>query len=986
MADPIDIEFEFERERALAEGLRNQGFQPDSLRTQGFQGSAPSWGSSPDVRRRTLSQLGTMGIGLANNLGNAIPGYIQEAEDNLQTARDTPSEIYKALPAAADFAPEPRQPYDDQKIFPPRSSGENAAEAFFQDTDRQGEALVRSPLGRGVTGASKFLTAIPKGVGNAYLNARTEDVPPEEREALERQIKWNAVGNMLSLIPGLGYGAKMGLGYVGGRVGDNYAKFTDDVPDETISSTEGMSDSEKRNVQILETAGGEIGNLAMFGANNALGGEVRSKIRGATKYLGNAATYLDRQDPHSQIARALAGNRDEGQIRSSSATDEMGVRVEERGDIPLSKALREELPEVTKFNVQTELGKDGDSHFIPLREHLKTLMDESGEKIDGVYAKLPEQSPITYGDLFEPIKAGGGKSSDAEVTPRNSVYNREIQRAAEKVLPPKHLEEFLRIHLKLTEGEGTNLVANSPRLDAKQKQVHDAYINWIESEALPTAELRKVIGEWGDNSAYTQLTDPGEAKKAKAYQAIDGNARKLRNKYVGEALGEAEGETFSEQNRRFAVASHAHGLADKQAKTMANSADSQVPQSNREMRVDVPSWVQNRWPDIRDKNGLVEQALPYQNPNSETSRTRDSARQLFSAGNKVMTPINQVSPVLTDPTVQAMTASDMGRYRNENEAPLTELVKGAGGIAQGGWYALTNPIQNWQEGNPQRGAGKLLDGLMGMFASDAEGQNPEMPIGPTSPTGNPNFKSLEAGNFDTPLDPQQQQGYEQWKATLPQRLQWTGDYDLQGFYKDNGPVPFSGDMHMPDTYKKPNHPTFSNESQYAPMGNPGSWNGNTFMPPAPPNFAEQPFRRDVSFVTQNRQAFIERVANLSGGNPQLLKDVSTVLTNPNQNQKETALAQLAVNLPELFVTARYPSEMNGKLYDPVDKDEFEKEITTQKTNGQVDPIFWAKQVSALNVDGRILQQEQPPMGPQSPFSSPPPRVETPVGSRRSYDY
>lgn len=40
------------------------------------------------------------------------------------------------------------------------------------------------------------------------------------------------------------------------------------------------------------------------------------------------------------------------------------------------------------------------------------------------------------------------------------------------------------------------------------------------------------------------------------------------------------------------------------------------------------------------------------------------------------------------------------------------------------------------------------------------------------------------------------------------------DYDLMGYWKEHGNVDLEPDTHLPDTYKKPNHPTFSNESNY----------------------------------------------------------------------------------------------------------------------------------------------------------------------------
>lgn len=40
------------------------------------------------------------------------------------------------------------------------------------------------------------------------------------------------------------------------------------------------------------------------------------------------------------------------------------------------------------------------------------------------------------------------------------------------------------------------------------------------------------------------------------------------------------------------------------------------------------------------------------------------------------------------------------------------------------------------------------------------------------------------------------------------------DYDMQGFHAANPDVKMDEGQHFPDTFKKPNHPTFSTESKY----------------------------------------------------------------------------------------------------------------------------------------------------------------------------
>lgn len=85
--------------------------------------------------------------------------------------------------------------------------------------------------------------------------------------------------------------------------------------------------------------------------------------------------------------------------------------------------------------------------------------------------------------------------------------------------------------------------------------------------------------------------------------------------------------------------------------------------------------------------------------------------------------------------------------------------------------------------------------------------------------------------FDTKLTPQEEKKFQQWKSIYAPHDSGE-DYDLRGAYKAGlKPDPESG--HWPDTFKKPNHPTFSDQSIYAEDApeKAGHWNGETYMPP-----------------------------------------------------------------------------------------------------------------------------------------------------------
>lgn len=70
----------------------------------------------------------------------------------------------------------------------------------------------------------------------------------------------------------------------------------------------------------------------------------------------------------------------------------------------------------------------------------------------------------------------------------------------------------------------------------------------------------------------------------------------------------------------------------------------------------------------------------------------------------------------------------------------------------------------------------------------------------------------QASLFNTPIPNERQQAYQQWLNQLPSNLHSSYDYDIQGAFL-GGAKPEGG--HLTDQYKKPNHMTFSVESQYS---------------------------------------------------------------------------------------------------------------------------------------------------------------------------
>src|SRR5215471_15440131 len=66
--------------------------------------------------------------------------------------------------------------------------------------------------------------------------------------------------------------------------------------------------------------------------------------------------------------------------------------------------------------------------------------------------------------------------------------------------------------------------------------------------------------------------------------------------------------------------------------------------------------------------------------------------------------------------------------------------------------------------------------------------------------------------YNTMLSAPDQQRFDTWAAKQGQRAS-SYDYDMQGWWKENGSKDLTG-AHLTDKYKKPNHPTFSDQSIY----------------------------------------------------------------------------------------------------------------------------------------------------------------------------
>lgn len=67
--------------------------------------------------------------------------------------------------------------------------------------------------------------------------------------------------------------------------------------------------------------------------------------------------------------------------------------------------------------------------------------------------------------------------------------------------------------------------------------------------------------------------------------------------------------------------------------------------------------------------------------------------------------------------------------------------------------------------------------------------------------------------YNTSLPAYEEVRFHAW-AYNRDKLRDLADYDLRGLWKQTGGEMGTGQGHGPDTFKKPNHPTFSDESVY----------------------------------------------------------------------------------------------------------------------------------------------------------------------------
>lgn len=204
-------------------------------------------------------------------------------------------------------------------------------------------------------------------------------------------------------------------------------------------------------------------------------------------------------------------------------------------------------------------------------------------------------------------------------------------------------------------------------------------------------------------------------------------------------------------------------------------------------------------------------------------------------------------------------------------------------------------------------------------------------------------------SFDTTLAPDQEAKFQTWKAANAPNDSG-GDYDLRGAFQAG--ISRSANGHFPDTFKKPNHPTFSNQSKYAAIRPDlaGSWNGETYIPAGGP---ANPFG-DQSAPDVPRRTSKATLAGLFGGvdtwdgivPKDAINAVDASLSGVSDKKAGRMKAANIALLADRF--GKSPDEISG-MYDQY-KDSFASQ-TLKTTDPLDDAGFYTKAGAYLKQQG-----------------------------------
>lgn len=165
-------------------------------------------------------------------------------------------------------------------------------------------------------------------------------------------------------------------------------------------------------------------------------------------------------------------------------------------------------------------------------------------------------------------------------------------------------------------------------------------------------------------------------------------------------------------------------------------------------------------------------------------------------------------------------------------------------------------------------------------------------------------------SFDTKLTPDEEVSFQAWKRKYAPNDSGE-DYDLRGAYKA-GLTPDAQTGHWPDTFKKPNHPTFSDQSQYAKDApdKAGHWDGDTYVPPK----GHEPSAFDTFLdwiVPDENPSRVVDENGLTAQNKQYRRDMGNVAAGAMAMPGETLYGMTGFALSGAEKTADYVNRKMG---------------------------------------------------------------------------
>lgn len=186
--------------------------------------------------------------------------------------------------------------------------------------------------------------------------------------------------------------------------------------------------------------------------------------------------------------------------------------------------------------------------------------------------------------------------------------------------------------------------------------------------------------------------------------------------------------------------------------------------------------------------------------------------------------ITHALALLTDPekhTILPGHEAEAARLQEQlKQYNVPELTANLGQM-EGFIQKLYDPNFNPQTGMEQRSPLRALGEKLHLVKPQA------------TPLAQPPVAAVDQAQYETKLTPEEEQQFQQWKAQYAPQDSGQ-DYDLRGAFKAGlQPDPQTG--HWPDTFKKPNHPTFSTQSMYASQRPElaGTWQGDQYIKPQP---------------------------------------------------------------------------------------------------------------------------------------------------------